>query len=73
MTYPTLQVTHAIGADDVVPTAEWSGDLEFWSSLPTDVVQVSDTLNGDGTATLVWRSTLPSTAARQFFRLRVSN
>ena len=73
MTYPTLQVTYMIGADDVTPSAEWSSDLQIWSSLPAKVVQVSETLNGNGTATLVWRATLPSTAAHQFFRLRVSN
>lgn len=73
LAYPTLQVTYTIGADDIAPAAEWSGDLQTWSSLPLNIVQVSETLNGDGTATLIWRSTLPSTAARQFFRLRVSN
>ncbi|MGJ8696916.1 MAG: CotH kinase family protein [Verrucomicrobiaceae bacterium] len=73
LTYPALQVTYAIGADDVIPTAEWSGDLLTWSSAPGDIIPVSETLNNNGTATLTWRSTLPTTAVRQFFRLKVSN
>ena len=73
LTYPTLQVTYPIGADDVTPNAEWSTDLQTWSSIPGDIIPVSETLNNDGTATLTWRSNLPSTAPRQFFRLKVSN
>ncbi|MDF1713352.1 MAG: CotH kinase family protein, partial [Akkermansiaceae bacterium] len=71
--YPTLQVTCLTGADDVTPAAEWSSDLNTWSDLPGNIILVSETLNNDGTATLTWRSVLPATEDRQFFRLKVSN
>jgi len=72
MTYSTLQITHATGADDVTPSAEWSRDLQTWSSATEDVILVSETQNNDGTATLTWRSAVPASEANQFFRLKVS-
>ena len=72
-TYPTLQVTYLIGADDVTPTAEWSNDLQTWSDLPADILLLNETQNPNGTATLKWRSTQPITEARQFLRLKVTS
>ena len=71
-TYPTLEVTYLIGADDLSSTGEWSRDLENWSSLSTDILLDTHTLNGDGTATTVWRSDLPLPNTPQFFRLKVT-
>ncbi|MDA7881915.1 CotH kinase family protein, partial [Akkermansiaceae bacterium] len=72
-TYPTLSVTYLIGADDLTPSGEWSRDLESWSGQSGDILFDTHTLNGDGTATIVWRSTLPLPDSPQFFRLKVTN
>ncbi|MDB4759153.1 CotH kinase family protein [Akkermansiaceae bacterium] len=71
-TYPTLEVTYLIGADDLSSTGEWSSDLKNWSSLSTEIHLDTHTLNGDGTATTVWRSDLPFPNAPQFLRLKVT-
>lgn len=72
LTYPVLEVTYTIGADDIGPDAIWSQDMASWSALTSEIVLVSHTLNGDGTATLIWRSTTPNTSSPQFFRLKVN-
>lgn len=71
--YPALEVTYRVGADDAVPAAEWSDDLMDWFNTPERIILLSDTPNGDGTATIIWRSAAPAGTARQFLRLRVTH
>ena len=61
-----------MGADDILPNGQWSRNLENWSSMPADILFDTHTLNGDGTATIIWRSTLPIPDTPQFFRLKVT-
>lgn len=70
--YPTFEVHYNIGADDVAASSLWSHDLQSWSSLPDDLVLESHTLNGDGTATMVWRATQTYALYSQFFRLMIT-
>ena len=72
LTYPALKVTFDIGADDVVPSGQWSSDLNTWNSTSENIIPASHILNGDGTATMIWRSTLSSSHSPQFFRLLVT-
>ena len=59
---------------DVGGAAVSSGDLVGWSDVP-DFTMVSTTNNGDGTATVRYRSNSPFDPddVRAFFRLMVSN
>lgn len=71
--YPVFKVRYRVGADDVIPNGMWSQDLLTWSAMPSEIVQHSHTLHGDGTATVVWRSIQPSSlGGNQFFRLQVT-
>lgn len=72
LSYPSFEVTYTIGADDIYPSGLCSQNMKEWSALDSNIILISHTLNGDGTATLVWRSTIPSTTSPQFFRLKVS-
>jgi len=50
-----------------------STDLDFWQSIP-DVVLVSETDNDDGTATMVYRSSVPiseNQEGREFIRVEI--
>ncbi|MEO8350962.1 MAG: hypothetical protein ABI680_04470 [Chthoniobacteraceae bacterium] len=52
--------------------AETSIDLEDWNGGDS-VVFVSETNNGDGTATILWRSATPMNATfKEYMRLRIS-
>jgi hypothetical protein len=71
----TISYTRNLGADDVLYEVEVSTTLQpgSWSSGPDSAVFVSETDNGDGTSTVVWRSAEPMGSLRaQFIRLRVS-
>ncbi|MEZ7921125.1 MAG: lamin tail domain-containing protein [Akkermansiaceae bacterium] len=71
--YPTFSFQINLAADDVTYKIQRSTSLDtgIWTSAPA-VAYVSMTDNGDGTATLVWRSTTPiSDLPREFFRLLV--
>ncbi|MFT6595839.1 MAG: hypothetical protein ACJAT3_001817, partial [Akkermansiaceae bacterium] len=71
--YPTFSFQINLAADDVAYEIQRSTSLDtgIWTSAPA-VAYVSMTDNGDGTATLVWRSTTPiSDLSREFFRLLV--
>lgn len=72
LTYPTFQITYPIGSDNLTPSAEWSQDLQTWSTAPAQIILVSETRNPDGTATRTFRSTSPITTLSQFFRLKVT-
>lgn len=72
LSYPVLNVRYLVGADDVIPSAIWSQDLQAWSELPADIVLESHVMNGDGTAIYVWRSTRSNAISPQFFRLKVT-
>ncbi len=71
--YLTLIVQKNLLAHNIVDfQAEVSTELVIWSGPPS-VVFVSETENGDGTATLVWRSAIPMSAGiREFIRLRAT-
>jgi hypothetical protein len=57
-------------ADDVSFVSEISYDLEAWQS---DTILLSRTNNGDGTATLVFRSENPVTVDKELYmRLRIT-
>ncbi|MDC0302704.1 CotH kinase family protein, partial [bacterium] len=72
VTYPTFTATYRVGADDLTPSAYLSTDLKNWSNFPDQITLVSHTFNGDGTATLLWRSNTPISTPSQFFRLKVT-
>ena len=69
--YPSLTYTRNLAADDAILQVEHSTDLETWEDASDGaVILVSETANGDGTTTVIWRSTTPINAApRQFLRL----
>ena len=72
LSYPSLTVTYEVGKDDVQASAAVSTDLDDWSNLPADITIHSQTFHGDGTATIIWRSTTPtSDLVKQFLRLQV--
>ncbi|MFT5857228.1 MAG: hypothetical protein ACI8XO_004487, partial [Verrucomicrobiales bacterium] len=73
--YPTFTFQINLAADDVTYEVQLSIDLTAatWTRAAA-VSYVSMTDNGDGTATLVWRSTTPSTdLPREFLRLLVQD
>ena len=63
-----------LAADGVTYVPLLSSDLVTWTSAPSDVVYVGTHNNGDGTATVTYRSAQPFTAAQpeEFFRLKVT-
>ena len=66
--YLTLSFTHRTGSAALQFQVETTGGNGSW----TPAVLVSDTPNGDGTATSLWRSaTAFSAGVREFIRLRV--
>ncbi|QQL44186.1 CotH kinase family protein [Sulfuriroseicoccus oceanibius] len=69
--FPTLEVRYQIGADDVIGHVEWSSTLDGWDAGDAYLLLLSDTPNGDGSATQVWRSVRPLEQAPQFFRVKV--
>jgi hypothetical protein len=72
-THPTFEVTYKVGTDDVQTSAYRSPNLQSWSNTPDDIVVQSHTFNGDGTATIIWRSTETIfETPRQFFQLRAT-
>jgi hypothetical protein len=72
--YLTLSFRQRLGADDAVVAAEVSGSLDAWTASPAAVALTSAQPNGDGTATMVYRSVTPIEAGqREFLRLRVSS
>lgn len=70
----TVTARRNLAADDTRLIAEFSADLATWSSAPTDVVFLGESIAPDGTATLRWRAAQPITpaSARQFLRLRAT-
>jgi len=73
--YPTFTFQINLAASDVIYKVQRSNDLipEHWTSVSA-VWHVSTTDNGDGTATVVWRSASPlSGQSREFMRLLVQN
>jgi hypothetical protein len=72
--YLTLSFRQRLGTDDAVVAAEVSGSLDAWNGSPAAVVLASAQPNGDGTATMVYRSVTPIEAGqREFLRLRISS
>ncbi|CAN5336996.1 hypothetical protein BH23VER1_BH23VER1_02640 [soil metagenome] len=71
--YLVLTARKNLFAHNVVKfQAEVSADARSWEG-GSAVVPVSETENGDGTATVVWRSAAPITpGAQQFIRLRLT-
>ena len=65
--------TH-LSADGVHYTVQCSADLATWGSDAASVTYVCTHNNGDGMATVTWRTTKPADAAhpRLFLRLSVS-
>ncbi len=72
--YVAMSYAAADGRDDVVSAMEISDDLFTWRSGPGEVVLVSQTPNGDGTTTYVYRSATPTAPgiAREYLRLRLT-
>lgn len=70
--YLTYRFRRNLAADDVAYTPQISTNLSFWSSNTADIVFVSETNNGDGTSTAVYRSTTPMySGQQQFIRLQM--
>jgi hypothetical protein len=69
--YPALTYTRDLAADDADLEVQHSTDLQIWQNLDDGAVVLhSETPNGDGTSTVVWRSTIQlGTVPRQFLRL----
>lgn len=68
--YLSLTYQQNLAADDVLLELQVSNNLIDWNSGPGSLEFVSRTNNGDGTATLVYRSASPiDSAVRQFVRL----
>ena len=68
--YLTLSVTVELAADDLSFVSEISYDLEAWQSKAT---LLSRTNNGDGSATLLFRSENPFTVEKDLYmRLRIT-
>ena len=70
--YLTMSVVLDLSADDVEYQVEITDDLVVWEFGTGHVEFVSSTNNGDGTLTVVYRSTDPIVAGvQEYFRLRV--
>jgi hypothetical protein len=72
-TYVTVEYTRSRGADGFSLDPEVSNGLSGWQPIAGQFTLASQTNNPDGTATVVWRSTVPASALtgnRFFFRLR---
>ena len=72
--YLKLDYRRNLAADGVHYTVLYSTDLAAWLSDAASVTYVGTHNNGDGTATVTWRTTLPADAAhpRMFLQLSVS-
>ena len=72
--YLSLEFDINLAAVGVDYELETSGDLVDWAPVGGEFTHVSTTNNGDGTATVQYRSTAPFDPAgrRDFYRLRVS-
>ncbi|MGI9244642.1 MAG: lamin tail domain-containing protein, partial [Verrucomicrobiales bacterium] len=70
----TLSFSTPQSLSDTQATAEVSGEVQDWSSAPTDILELLPaTANGDGTVTRSFRVAAPTSARdRQFVRLRVT-
>ena len=70
--YLTYSYTRSRSADGFTFEPEVSTALSGWMPLATMFTMVSQTNNGDGTATLLWRSTMPASTlpARLFLQVR---
>ncbi|MDB6079520.1 MAG: hypothetical protein JWO82_3267, partial [Akkermansiaceae bacterium] len=66
-----LSFRRSIAADGVACRVEVSDNLSTWSSAAGAVTWVSNTNNGDGTLTCIWRAKAPIGPVRQFMRLSV--
>jgi hypothetical protein len=66
---PEFQITTRLGADDALVSAEWSRDLETWSTQ--DLRRVRQTPTGNGLAIDAWILDQPP-APRLFFRAIVN-
>ena len=71
--YLRFQFRRNLSADDVNFMIEVSDDLQNWRTGPSAAVYVDTVNNGDGTATVTYRSAQPicSTYPRMFMRLNV--
>lgn len=71
--YLTITYQENLAADDVSIAVEMSDDHQIWAAGPGKVEFVSRSNNGDGTATVVYRSAMPfSIKPRQFLRVAVT-
>ena len=72
--YLRMDFRRNLAADGVNFTVQYSENLGTWASDGSSVTYVGTHNNGDGTATVTYRSTLPISAARpkMFMNLVVS-
>ena len=72
-THLRFEFRRNLAADGIVYSVQFSSDLVSWSSAPADVTYVSTHNNGDGTATVIYRSTQPYSAlgSKAYLRLRL--
>jgi hypothetical protein len=72
--YLTFNYVQNLNAEGVNYSPEVSSNLSAWQSGTVALTFVGSTNNGDGTATITWRSTLPADQlpVRIFSRLRVT-
>ena len=69
----TLAYTKPTAITDLTYAAEWSSDLQSWSTGSSVTEILSSTDNGNGTTTVIVRGLIPlTTTPRQFLRLRVT-
>ena len=70
----TVSYTINLQASDTTVTPEVTSDLSDWETNSIPMVEVSSVDNGNGTATVTWRSTEPASSLPEhaFARLRVT-
>lgn len=70
----TVSYTINLTASDATVIPEVTSDLSDWENNPIPMIEVSSVDNGNGTATVTWRSTEPSASLPEhvFARLRVT-
>ena len=66
-----LDYRRNLAADDVIYEVQYSSDMTQWEAVGGEFEFAGESANGDGTSSVVWRSTAPFPSLRGFIRLQV--
>ena len=66
-----FEFSRNLAADDVIYEVQLSDDLIGWTPVAGEFEFSSETVLGDGTSRVVWRSAVPPSELREFVRLQV--